>query len=136
MENIEKLEAEKQKKRQEMEVLLENLQGSMQGEQLSPEPTEPDSEEVKIKWQAVQEMQALLAEKRLLVETVLKEIKQGMESVKELQVRASKNDEDAILQIKALQEKMKERKETLEKAVKEMEEIGANMRKIQSQAHD
>ena len=115
-------DVESGKKVAEMADSIANLQESAQVEQLSPK--------------AIQEMQTQLEEKRLLVQTVLEEIKQDMPFVKELQARASKNDEDAILQIKALQEKMKESKETLEKAVKEMEEIGANMREIQSQAHD
>ena len=136
MTDIEKLEAQKQKKRQEMEDLIANLRESAQGEQLSPKAaTKADSEEVQMKWQAVQQMQTQLAEKKLFIQTVLEEIKESMPLVKELQVRASKNDEDAILQIKALQEEMKGRKETLEEAAKEMEELSANMREIQSQAH-
>ena len=132
--DLEKLEAEKQRKRQEMEDLIKSLQESAQAEQLSPKGTEADSEEVKAKWQAVQEMQAQLTEKKHTIGTVLEEIRQGMQFVKELQAGVSNNEEDAMRQVKALQGKMKERKETLEDAIREMEELSANMREIQSQA--
>ena len=52
-----------------------------------------------------------LAEKKHTIGTVLEEIRQGMQFVKELQVRVSNNEEDAMRQVKALQGKMKERKE-------------------------
>lgn len=134
--NVEKLEAGKQGKPQETEDAIKSVQESAQVEQLSPKDTETGSEEVKVKWQAVQEMQVQLAEKRHTIGTVLEEIKQGMQFVKELQTRGSNNEKDAMRQVKALQGKMKERKEALEETIREMEELGANMRGIQIQPHN
>jgi|GEM_PF-5498515 len=118
---MEDLEAERRKK--EMETLLGELDrvvktiGSAEpvtGKEIGRE------EEEKI--QAIKEMQTAIQEKRGMIETALREIREGTQTIKELEAKGL-DKKETITKIKEIQERLKERKAYLEIAMKEMEEL-------------
>lgn len=119
---MEELEAEKRKKKEEMETLLRELDKAVKAvERVSVEPgkeKEIGREEEKI--QAIKEMQTAIQEKREMIETALREISEGSQTIKELEAKGLDKKEN-VAKIKEIQERMKERKGYLETAIKEME---------------
>lgn len=118
---MEELEVEKRKKEEEMESLLGELDKAVK----TVESTEPgtgkevgrvDDEKI----QAIKEMQTTIQEKKEMIETALKEISEGSQTIKELKAKGLAKKEN-VAKIRAIQERMKERKEYLETAIKEME---------------
>jgi len=69
--------------------------------------------------EAVGEMQGKIGEKRKVVETTLKDLQKGIESLKSLKEKAKEEDVADVL--KSIAVSMRDKKESLEKAVKELE---------------
>jgi chromosome segregation ATPase len=118
---MEELEAEKRKKKEEMETLLGELDKAVK----TVESTEPGTgkevgREDEEKVQAIKEMQTVVQEKKEMIETALKEINEGTQAIKELEAKGLAKKEN-VAKIRAIQERMMERKGYLETAIKEME---------------
>lgn len=119
--NLEKLEVEKRQKKEEMESLIEELQTALRSTSPSKPSDKINVERQQALTQAVNEMQADMKQKRELIETTLREIKEGMKTLKELQGKANKGKENVRPKITTMLEKMKERKKALVEAAQEME---------------
>jgi len=119
------LEREKMRKKAELEGLIDELQSLLRSSEPLETSDKIDVERQKALIKATTELQAEMKEKRVLIETTLREIHEGMESIKEL--RDSLRDledlgkEELSPKIKAMQEKMIERKKGLMEAVQAME---------------
>jgi len=113
------------KKKAELEGLIDELQSLLRSSEPLETSDKIDVERQKALIKATTELQAEMKEKRVLIETTLREIHEGMESIKEL--RDSLRDledlgkEELSSKIKAMQEKMIERKKALMEAVQAME---------------
>lgn len=121
MANLEKLEIEKKRKKEEMESLIEEMQTALRSTGPSKLSDNIDVGRQQALIQASNEMQAEMKQKRALIEATLRELHEGMKSVKELRTEANEAKEDAKARITVLQEKMIERKKALIESVQEME---------------
>ncbi|MEW6674777.1 MAG: hypothetical protein AB1348_01945 [Nitrospirota bacterium] len=80
-----------------------------------------EATDVRVVADAIKEMQQEMGEKRQSVEVELKEIQAQMEQLRVLRERAQK--EDVTADIKSLLLKIRDKKESLEKAIKDAEEL-------------
>ena len=107
-----------------METLLGELDKAVKTvEGASVEPgtgKEKSSREDEEKVQAIKEMQTVVQEKKEMIETALKEINEGSQTIKELEAKGLAKKEN-VVKIREIQERMMERKGYLETAIKEME---------------
>lgn len=115
-ENIEKLEEELKKKKEEMGSLIKELKERAEGNGAETAATEGIEE----KMRTLREMQTEILDKKTGLEKSLKEVQEVALSIKELK---GKPEKIIKKEIKPLQEKVAEKKEALEKAIKEMENI-------------
>lgn len=119
MANLDNLEMERRRKREEMERLIDELQMTLQSSRASEALGEISVERQKELLQGIKEMQLEIQQNRNVIESTLREVQEGMKTVKALQVRA-KAGEDVVHEIRALQAGMREKKKALEEAIKEM----------------
>ena len=120
---MEELEAEKSKKKEEMETLLGELDKAVKTvESVAPETGKEIGREDEEKMQAIKEMQTVVQAKKEMIETALKEISEGSQTIKKLEAKGLDKKEN-VAKIREIQERMKERKEYLETAIKEMEDL-------------
>lgn len=120
MANLNELEMERRRKREEMERLIDELQMTLQSSRASEALGEVSVERQKALLQGIKEMQAEIQQNRNVIESTLREIQESMKTAKALQARA-KAGEDVVPKIRALQARMREKKKALEEAIKEME---------------
>lgn len=137
--DLEDLEGEKLRKKEELEGLIDELQSLLR----SSRPLEPsgkiDVERQTALMQASIELQAEMKQKRVLIETTLREIQEGMEAIKELrdslQDVESLGKEELSSKVQAMQEKMIERKKALMEAVQAMELLKEKHSKLVESGH-
>lgn len=119
------LEVQKQQKKQEMDALVKQMQQAVHSSKQSEQIVDTKNQEAKM--QAVGEIQIEVTEKKGLIETTLKEIQQGMGKVKKLEAKV-KQGEKAKQEIDGLVINIKEKRDLLEKAIKDMEELSKGYR--------
>ena len=118
---LQKLEEEIRNKVTAMQKMLKDLQ-----EQVLTLPEEQlkkmgDVKDVKVVAEAVKEMQDKIKEKKVVVETALTDIQKELESLKTIKEKVK--EEDVSGELKSVAVRMRDEKETLEKAVKELEAL-------------
>ncbi|MDA2925963.1 autophagy-related protein 17 [Acidobacteria bacterium AH-259-G07] len=126
-EPLQALEEEVLKKRAEMSELLEKIQDipSQVTEQLGKIS---DFGELKNIGDAVVEMEKNVAEKREYIQSKLRDIQDEMEAFKKLGEKAA--TEDVTQEMKNLVKRVKEKKESLEKAIEEVQELRLHYSKM------
>jgi len=121
--NMGDLEAEKRKKKEEMESLLGELDKAVKTvEQVESGAGKEIGRGDEGKMQAIKEMQTVVQEKKEMIETALKGISEGNQAIKELEAKGLDKKEN-VAKIREIQERVKEQKGYLETAIKEMEEL-------------
>ena len=118
---LQKLEEDIRNKMTTMQNTLKDLQ-----EQVLTLPEEQlkkmgDVKDVKAVAEAAKEMQDKIKEKKAVVETALKDIQKELESLKGIKEKVK--EKDVTDELKPIGVSMRDKKETLEKAVKELEEV-------------
>ena len=116
---LQKLEEEMRPRIAQMEKMLKELQteSAKSPEELMEKVG--DVKDAKIVAEAVKEMQGKVKEKRVVVETALKDIQKDLESLKEIKEKVK--EEDVTGELKSISVSMRDKKEFLEKAVRELE---------------
>lgn len=118
VEDIEKLEAEMLKKREEMESLFKELQEKTKNVEPSSTPT--NVEGLKERLQTLKEMQIETLDKKTELENALRETQDVARAIEELRKKPQEEIKESIV---TLRERAVEKKKALEKAIGEMEEI-------------
>ena len=118
---LQKLEEEIRNKVTAMQKMLKDLQ-----EQVLTLPEEQlkkmgDVKDVKVVAEAVKEMQDKIKEKKVVVETALGDIQKELESLKAIKEKVQ--EKDVTDELKSIAVSMRDKKQTLEKAVKELEAL-------------
>ncbi len=118
---LQKLEEEIRNKVTAMQKMLKDLQ-----EQVLTLPEEQlkkmgDVKDVKVVAEAVKEMQDKIKEKKVVVETALGDIQKELESLKAIKEKVQ--EKDVTDELKSIALGMRDKKQTLEKAVKELEAL-------------
>ncbi len=118
---LQKLEEEIRNKVTAMQKMLKDLQ-----EQVLTLPEEQlkkmgDVKDVKLVAEAVKEMQDKIKEKKVVVETALGDIQKELESLKAIKEKVQ--EKDVTDELKSIALGMRDKKQTLEKAVKELEAL-------------
>ena len=118
---LQKLEEEIRNKVTAMQKMLKDLQ-----EQVLTLPEEQlkkmgDVKDVKVVAEAVKEMQDKIKEKKVVVETALGDIQKELESLKVIKEKVQ--EKDVTDELKSIAVSMRDKKQTLEKAVKELEAL-------------
>jgi len=118
---LKKLEEDIRNRMATMQKMLKDLQ-----EQVLTLPEEQlkkmgDVKDVKVVAEAVKEMQDKIKEKKVVVETALTDIQKELESLKTIKEKVK--EEDVSGELRSVAVRMRDEKETLEKAVKELEAL-------------
>jgi len=118
---LQKLEEEIRNKVTAMQKMLKDLQ-----EQVLTLPEEQlkkmgDVKDVKVVAEAVKEMQDKIKEKKVVVETALGDIQKELKSLKAIKEKVQ--EKDVTDELKSIAVSMRDKKQTLEKAVKELEAL-------------
>lgn len=115
---LKNLEEEMRSKMPQMQKMLKDLQS-----QATTLPEElkkvGDVKDAKIVAEAVKEMQDKVKEKRIVVETALKDIQKDLGSLKGTKEKVK--EENITGELKSIAVSLRDKKESLEKAVKELE---------------
>jgi len=118
VEDIEKLEVEMMKKREEMGSLFKELQEKTKN--IEPSSMPANIEGIKERLQILKEMQIEILDKKTDLENALRETQEVAKAIEELREKPQGEIKEDI---KTLQERAVEKKEALDKAIREMEEI-------------
>ena len=118
---LQKLEQDIRNKMATVQKMLKDLQ-----EQVLTLPEEQlkkmgDVKDVKVVAEAVKEMQDKVKEKKVVVETALGDIQKELESLKVIKEKVQ--EKDVTDELKSIAVRMRDKKQTLEKAVKELEAL-------------
>lgn len=118
---LKKLEEDLRSKMETMQKMLKDLQAesAKSPEELMKKMGEV--KDVKIVAEAIKEMQDRIKEKRIAVETTLKDVQKDIESLRGIKERVK--EEEVTSELKSIVVSMRGKKETLGKAVKELEEL-------------
>ncbi len=121
VEVLQKLEEEIRNKM----VTMQKMFGDLQAESaISPEELLKkmgDVEDVKVVADAVKEMQDKIKEKKVVAETALGDIQKELESLKAIKEKVK--EKDVTDELKSITVSMRDKKEILEKVVKELEAL-------------